>query len=217
MKTLSRDDFEFLVADATIIEKDRHGAKVLKAADGSYIKLFRRKHLLTTALLRPYARRFADNAARLRSQGIPCVEVIALAYCPSVGRHLVRYRPLPGRTLRDTATESGLDRYRLAHFLADLHRRGVYFRSIHLGNVIVNPETGALGLIDVADMSFRRAPLSCSRRIRNFRHMLRYREDVESLRQAGFDFFVADYVEATGPCRMAGRLRKELSLLFATI
>lgn len=211
MKTLTRQDFDRLVSDATVVERDRHGLKVLRTNDGSFIKLFRRKHLLTTALIWPYAQRFADNAAKLRALGIPCVDVTEVAYCPTEKRHLVRYSPLPGRTLREVANESGLNQRQLARFLADLHRNGVYFRSIHLGNIIVHPQTGALGLIDVADLTVSNRELSCRKRLRNLTHMLRYRQDVELLCREGFGFFVDEYVAKSGQAGLSMPMWQKLT------
>lgn len=51
------------------------------------------------------------------------------------------------------AAQRCLDRdllHALEFFLASLHGWGVYFRSLHFGNVIVT-EAGAFGLIDVAE------------------------------------------------------------------
>ena len=64
----------------------------------------------------------------------------------------------------------------LGAFIAKLHDRGVYFRSLHLGNIVMTPE-GTLGLIDIADMRFSRGQLTASQRKRNLRHLLRYPSD----------------------------------------
>ena len=52
----------------------------------------------------------------------------------------------------------------------DLHEKGIYFRSMHLANVILTPD-GTLGLIDISDMKTFHRPL------RNFKHVLRYEQD----------------------------------------
>jgi hypothetical protein len=46
LQTLSHDAYLALRADATVLERDLHGEKVLQLADGSYLKLFRRKRLI---------------------------------------------------------------------------------------------------------------------------------------------------------------------------
>jgi hypothetical protein len=62
-------------------------------------------------------------------------------------------------------------------FIAKMHRKGILFRSIHLGNILVLPD-GDLGIIDIADMSFRaKGSLTVKQRIRNFHHMDRDNRD----------------------------------------
>ncbi|MCK0507043.1 phosphotransferase [Aromatoleum anaerobium] len=165
-----------------MIESDRHGEKVLLLPDGTYLKLFRRKRLLSSAAWHPYAQRFADNAAALARHDIPCPQVIGVFRFPSIDRDAVHYRPLHGQTLRQLIRSSpdpersARLRVRLGAFIAELHSQGIYFRSLHLGNVVIG-ESGAFGLIDIADLKVHRAPLSRLKRRRNFRHMFRYAED----------------------------------------
>jgi tRNA A-37 threonylcarbamoyl transferase component Bud32 len=200
VKTIDQQHYLTLVASATVLERDAHGAKVLALPGGEFVKLFRRKRWLSSALFFPYARRFIRNAARLARLGIPTVTVLDAAYCPAVRRHLVTYRPLPGMTLRQALAAAETDGMALlrefAQFVALLHQRGVYFRSLHLGNVIVPDQGTGLGLIDVADMSISRSALPAGQRARNFRHMLRYREDVGYLKQFGSAWFLEQYFAA---------------------
>ena len=82
-----------------------------------------------------------------------------------------------GEAARDGQGEAPSDLLeQLARFIAELHQAGVYFRSLHLGNVVLTPQ-GKLGLIDIADLSIQRWPLLGSQRLRNFRHMLRDARD----------------------------------------
>src|SRR5690606_11004632 len=124
-------------------EADSHGEKVLLLADGSFLKLFRRKRLLSSALLWPYARRFASNARQLARLGVPTLQVIALYRLQEPARHLVHYRPLPGVTLRQIRRDAlpcpAQLFEQLGGFVARLHQQGVYFRSIHLGNIVLTP------------------------------------------------------------------------------
>ena len=87
---------------------------------------------------------------------------------------------LPGRTLLQMSRDEGFswDVYlpRLIELIRQLHRSGVYFRSLHLGNVLVL-EDGEFGLIDLADLRIYPTPLSLSMRQRNLRHMQRYTVD----------------------------------------
>jgi hypothetical protein len=160
-------------------ERDRFGEKVLALSDGSYLKLFRRKRLISSAAWYPYAQRFADNALALAERRIPCPVVIGVCRVPGIRREAVRYRPLEGRTLRQMIG-AGADapdlRARLGTFVAGLHAAGIYFRSLHLGNIVLTPE-GAFGLIDIADLRAGNRPLPAHRRRRNLQHLLRDAQD----------------------------------------
>lgn len=61
----------------------------------------------------------------------------------------------------------------LGKFIAELHAKGIYFRSLHLGNIVLTPD-GQLGLIDIADMDIYPWKLWFSTRLRSFRHLTRY-------------------------------------------
>lgn len=195
MRTLGHEDYLKLREGARIIEADRHGDKVLLLPDGTYVKLFRRKRLLTSAAFYPYVQRFADNVHALVARGIPCPELIGIYRVPAIDRDAVHYHPLVGHTLRgivkDDPSPAEAERLRIAlgEFIARLHQLGVYFRSLHLGNIVLTPQN-TLGLIDLADMSPRRRSLGRLLRVRNMKHLLRYREEAAWL-CAGGSFFSA--------------------------
>lgn len=194
--------YQDLVSRCTVLEQDVFGEKVLRTPEGLIVKIFRRKRWLTTAMLVPYAQRFVSNAGRLAERGIRTVEIVGQSYCPPLKRHLVTYRPVPGGTLRDRlqALPERMSRHLelAASFIASLHQKGVYFRSLHFGNLIVSGEGDKLGVIDVADMSFRAQPLPVSLRSRNFRHLMRRAEDRALLEQFGCRRFIDSYLAATG-------------------
>lgn len=195
MQTLAHDDYLALRAGAQVLERDRSGEKVLALADGSYLKLFRRKRLISSAAWYPYAQRFADNALALAGRGIPCPGVIGVYRVPGIRREAVRYRPLAGQTLRQLiragSDTSGL-RERLAAFVAHLHEVGIYFRSLHLGNIVLTP-AGELGLIDIADLRAGKRSLPAHRRRRNLQHLLRDENDRAWLYPDGDTGFDAAY------------------------
>ncbi len=201
MEILTAEQFDDLCSKGDVLQRDASGVKVLRLADGQMVKIFRRKHLLSSAWFRPYARRFRQNAERLAALGISTVRVNRLCRCPSRARHLVFYEPLAGTGLREYLAEK-VENCRIleefASFLAELHAKGIYFRSIHFGNVIVLPGQAGFGLIDIADLSFHSAPLAFRLRLRNFRHFLRYREDRKSLECFGLDRFIGLYAEHSG-------------------
>ncbi|MCQ4311291.1 toluene tolerance protein [Pseudomonas stutzeri] len=181
VQILSREDFAAWRNDAQVLERDGHGDKVLRLADGTFLKLFRRKSWLSKTAFYSPARRFADNAAALQLLGIPCPKVIRLYRMSAPYRSVVHYQPLAGETLRHLLQKDGtLDQQklfiRLAEFITQLHASGVYFRSLHMGNIVLTPSNN-FGLIDISDMRCLGRPLSRRLRNRNYQHLLRYDSD----------------------------------------
>ncbi len=199
MRALAYSDYQALRSDAEVIEADFFGDKVLRLADGNFMKLFRRKRLISSAAFFPYAKRFASNALTLQKRGIPCPQVLATYRVGDIARDVVHYHPLPGQTLRHLIAEPGrfndaaLIR-QFGRFVAELHNQGIYFRSLHLGNVVMTPQN-ELGLIDIADMKTLRRPLRKSLCLRNFQHMRRYRNDHAWLLQKQGELFFESYIE----------------------
>ncbi len=200
MQQLATEQFQAWLGGAEVIEKDRHGVKVLRLADGSFLKLFRYKRLLSKNRLVSPARRFSHNATQLRNLGIPCPEVIATYNLANPQRSLVHYSPLAGETLRHLIRQPDQHTAELLQktgaFIAQLHDLGVYFRSLHLGNVILTPDQH-FGLIDIADLACKKSPLSNWQRQRNLRHLLRYDEDWRGLMPAALEQLVKGYDGAT--------------------
>ncbi len=183
MQPLSKEQYDAWRSDAQVLEKDGHGEKVLRLDDGTFLKLFRRKSWLSKTAFYPPARRFADNASELQRLGIPCPTVIQLYRLSHPYRSVVHYAPLAGETLRHLLQKNpDLDQLelfaRLAEFITHLHELGVYFRSLHMGNIVLTPDD-QLGLIDISDMRCLGRPLSRWMRDRNYQHLLRYESDWE--------------------------------------
>ncbi|MEH6492224.1 lipopolysaccharide kinase InaA family protein [Halopseudomonas sp.] len=188
MQPLSRDHFQEMCIGASVLEQDAHGVKVLRLADGSFLKLFRRKSWFSKTVFFTPAQRFAQNTKALNARNIPCPQVIDVFQMRRPYRSIVHYAPLPGETLRHMLTNShGTSALELlsdlATFITNLHDKGVYFRSLHLGNIILTPQ-GEFGLIDISDMRCFNRPLSKRMRARNYQHLLRYEQDWENI---GFD------------------------------
>lgn len=205
MQALDHARYLALRDGAHVLEADGTGDKVLRLRDGSMLKLFRRKRLISSAAWYPYARRFADNCQTLAQRAIPCPRVREVYRIAEIARDAVHYDPLPGKTLRQLLDdpESGDDlRRQLGRFIARLHEKGIYFRSAHLGNVVLTPD-GELGLIDIADMRTYSRPLRKGQRLRNFKHMLRYREDRAWLLGDNRDVFPSAYLAAQNTCTAA--------------
>ena len=202
MQALDHTRYLALREGAQVLEADGSGDKVLRLTDGSILKLFRRKRLLSSAAWYPYAKRFADNCDALRERHIPCPSIRQVYRIASIERDAVHYDPLPGQTLRQMLDDEGdpapLPRH-LGAFMATLHERGIYFRSAHLGNIVLTPEH-QLGLIDIADMRVYRRPLSKTLRLRNFKHMVRYPQDRQWLLNDRGEVFMHNYGQTQNVC-----------------
>ena len=174
---------------AEVLEADVFGEKVLRLKDGNILKLFRRKRRISSASLFPYARRFVSNAAKLAKMGVPVPKMLWCARIPSIGRDAVLYEPLPGQTLRELARQ-GVDPQRkavlratLTRFVLGLHQKGVYFRSLHIGNVVLT-SAGELGLIDFSDLRIYPWRLWKGLRLRNVKRITDVPEERDWIDQA---------------------------------
>jgi hypothetical protein len=138
------------------------------------IKIFRPRRRLWLARLTPAAMRFTKNAARPSERGIAVPAIVesvwvdrpkavsACIYNPLSGEPLVAYfRRSPDACMAEIPA--------LARFIRRLHRQGIYFRSLHPGNVILMPDRN-FGLIDFLDLRLKRFPLSPRLARRNLEH-----------------------------------------------
>jgi tRNA A-37 threonylcarbamoyl transferase component Bud32 len=195
---ISQQEYADISRGASELERDSFGVKVLLRPDNRIIKLFRVKRILSLSAIYPYSLRFWLNAKRLQRLGVQTVSVERIFYCHAIRRHGIIYPLLQGDTLADLL-KADSDRSdlleQLAQYVARLHDSGIYFRSLHLGNVLLLSD-GELGLIDVADMRFHRHPLSTGERRRNFAHLLRRQEHRAIFERFGLERFLGLYLQA---------------------
>ena len=175
---------EQLLQAGTILEskKKSGAAKVIKISESNstelIIKIWHPERLLSSATLNPYNRRFRINARRLRDLGLPAPLVRGWG---NIGSGLVRficYEALPGRSLRQLVPD--VDLTATARFIADIHDRGVDFRSLHMGNIL-HAGGDRFGLIDLTDCSFLRHPLPITLRCRRLAYFCSHRRDLAFL------------------------------------
>lgn len=200
MKRIDAAQLDTLLQGAKTIEEDGLGIKVARLDDGDFLKLYRRKRLLSSDLWDLPAQRFADNAQGLLRLGITAPKVLDVLMISERRLSAVRYQPLPGDTLRnrlrqlDAEPRTALVK-QFGTFLGELHQLGVYFRSLHLGNVLLLPD-GSFGLIDLSDMKLESRPLAPWKRRRNLQHILRYSEDIAWLTQQHLDSWLEGYADS---------------------
>lgn len=178
MRIVTVNELQDWLRQGELLEKDSHGPKVVRLPDGTLLKIFRSRRNPLLARLSPDARRFAERASRLQSLGIRTPEIRELLWLDrgkAVSACL--YQPLAGQPLdklfRDARNEFDQRLPQLASYILKLHRLGIYFRSLHLGNILLSPD-GDFGLIDFLDLHFKSRPLGRPLVRRNFRHLHRY-------------------------------------------
>lgn len=194
--SLSQKEFSDLCATGqTISDHGVYGPKVVLLPNGDYLKVFNPKEGLTKRRFFPKYKSFIRNTEKLKIYNIPTVRVTEVYALPEQNGHAVRYVPLIGTDLRLLAKRQ-LDKTleKFIPFLVELHEKGIYFRGIHLGNVL-RLDNGQYGLIDIADLYFKRAPLSIISRVRNLTHMLQNKDDVSLFEQFGIKNFLRLYAK----------------------
>lgn len=181
-RNLNQAAYDALLNGAKLLQADPAGPKVYALSNGQILKLFRVRRFWSSNLWSPYAKRFALNGTALKARGFRTITVEAWGHVPHLKRQYARYDRLPGEMLRKS---TGWSVEQLANFLAELHDKGVLFRSCHLGNLLLQ-EDGGIALIDIMDLKIFDRPLTESERERNFRHVTRAKRDrkrFETLRE----------------------------------
>lgn len=178
MRIVTAQELNCWLATGKVLEQDGRGPKVVHLSDGQLLKIFRPRRRLWLGRLRPQAQNFATNAARLQERQIstPTIgECFWLDRSQAISACL--YVPLAGTSLDRIFHQhrSDFDALlpQLAAFIRQLHQRGIYFRSLHLGNILLLPQ-GGFGLIDFLDLRLKRGPLGSRLIARNLEHLHRY-------------------------------------------
>ena len=187
---------DLLASASHVFEKDRHGIKVAQLTDGTMIKVFRVKRLFSGAQFYSYARRFCRNIDRLKQRNIPVPEVLTLYHVKSSRLSVVHYSPLAGKTIKDVMKDGLLDdklAYLVGEFIAKVHALGIYFRGLHIGNIVLTPN-GDLGLIDVSELSIYTYKLGAYRRLRNFERFWRSKQDKYAFGEKNISALIEGYL-----------------------
>lgn len=187
-----------LQSSGKTLEQDKRGIKVTLLPDGNILKVFRLHGWFSSSLIYSNARSFCRNAQRLKKLGIPTIDIISLHHLENRNFTAVVYAPLAGDTVRNILGTSLVTNEvfeKLGIFTASLHSKGVCFRSIHLGNIVYSE--GVLGLIDIADMRIYPWPLFYRTILRNFKHLYRYRSDIQVANGSLWQMFFDAYFDAS--------------------
>lgn len=199
MQVISRQEFNTLVEGTKILSYGRvDQPKVFEKNDTTIIKLFYwKKKLITSDKIRPRVTRFCRNLDALRKLGYAVPMVDKLQTCPDLKFSLVQYEKVPGQDIRRLAQAGDVEVIaKVADFLANLHENGVFFRSIHLENLLLQPDYKTFGVIDVTDIQFSGCSLSLYNRYRNLRHLLKEINDRKLWQAFGAERFLTLYFAA---------------------
>lgn len=196
LEQLTTAQLNCLLEHSQIIETDAHGVKVAITANGQFLKILRRKKSWKANEVAKI-KRFCANAEALHKRQIPTLAPKQILQIADQQKAAVIYQPLDGTPLRKALlTMNDEQRHnlitKLAIFINTLHQRGIYFRSLHADNILINGDN-EFGLIDILDMQFSRKPLSIFKRTRNFAHLFRLKNLAPWHAQ-----IIHDYSEAAG-------------------
>lgn len=170
------------------------------------LKLFYpKKNWVTSDRIRPRALRFCRNSKNLRELGYQVPDVTKIQYCADSKIYLVYYPKIEGTDVRKAAALNPSILHDVAHFTADLHRKGIFFRSIHLENILYTKEN-KLALIDLTDVRFKSSSLSIYHRYRNLKHLFQTPRDQNILNAFGKEKFLKIYFKASQLSAFAEKL-----------
>jgi len=201
MKTISKQQLKNLCKNGTCIDSIGEYPSVIIHPDGTITKLWKRKKsLFSSDRFRSYAQRFIDNATGLTAKGINVPDILNHAVLEGERISIVSYRALPGNSIRDLLKDSPerVDIPALGRYILSLHDKGIFFRSIHFGNIILLPDNN-YGLIDITDVRYYKNPVPLRRRAVNLATPLRYSDDADRIKAAQLPDLIDSYLSALEP------------------
>ena len=196
MKKITSRELNALCKNGKTIDMQGGYPCVVLHPDETITKIWAiKKRLLSSNTIQSYAQRFVDNALKLKQRGIIVPEIIDHAQLEGSHVRIVKYRSLPGHSIRDLLKKSpaSVNIPDLSRYVHSLHEKGILFRSIHFGNIIQLPE-GDYGLIDFTDVKFSHKPIPLLKRAANIAFPLRYSKDAERIKKAKLPSFKKSYL-----------------------
>jgi hypothetical protein len=211
MNTITQDEFKFICNNGESIGKKSGYPAVVIHPDKTITKIWVRKKLFSSATIYPYSSRFVRNARELHRRKVEVPEIINHARVENSNVRIVRYRALEGFSIRDLLRENPrkVSVHAIAKYFYELHEKGIFFRSIHLGNIVQLQGGDSYGLIDFTDVKFHPGPLSLRRRAINLATPLRYNDDVKLLKEAEQVGLVESYSTIANLCDSHSKCFKE--------
>lgn len=199
MKRITSSELTSFIHENEILYGRTGRPEVMLTPDDRIVKCFYPRKLISTSTFIPQARRFSSNARKLLEKGIPAPVVEDVIYCQEVPVHMIVYKRLEGEDLRHLCSQGEMEALSaLPGFLAALHERGIYFRAIHLGNLLLQNDN-TFAILDMSDMWTRPYSLWAFPRARNLVHLVNRKEDRLHFLNYGVNRFLTEYLDR---CRL---------------
>jgi tRNA A-37 threonylcarbamoyl transferase component Bud32 len=194
-QAISLGEFEALCANAEIL-RGKKRPRVIRHDTNLISKIWYKKKKLSSDWIYPYYLRFYRNSKKLLSHGIVAPKVRAVIKVKKTYIRMVTYEEIHGLTVRDILqhNKGDLSIPKLAQFIGRLHDKGIFFTSLHMGNII-KLESGDFGLIDVSNTHFYYFPLGLRTRARNLCNLASYTEDIDLIQRDMNTNIIEEYLK----------------------
>lgn len=161
------------------------------------IKIFNVRGYISSGFFNTYASRIIKNSIKLKEHEISSIEITnELAFQYNKRLSGVSYKYIPGKTYRDLGNKITKEMITdLAKYISIIHKKGIYFRAMHLGNILLHNKK--LFLIDIAKIHFYPWPLFIFTRARAFRRMIKYQDDIKHFGLINYKNLISEYMNSS--------------------
>ena len=193
-KIFFKNDAEF---NKFIEKADDLGHRKTFHKKNAIIKIFNVRGLISSGFFNTYASRIIKNSLKLKKYDIPSIEITnELVFQYNRRLSGVSYKYIPGTTYRDLSHKITMDMITdLANYISNIHKKGIYFRAMHLGNILLHNKK--LFLIDIAKIHFYPWQLFVFTRARAFRRMIKYQDDIKNFGLINYKNLISEYMNSS--------------------
>ena len=193
-KIFFKNDAEF---NKYIEKADDLGHRKTFHKKNAIIKIFNVRGLISSGFFNTYASRIIKNSLKLKKYDIPSIEITnELVFQYNRRLSGVSYKYIPGTTYRNLNHKITMDMITdLANYISNIHKKGIYFRAMHLGNILLHNKK--LFLIDIAKIHFYPWPLFVFTRARAFRRMIKYQVDIINFGLINYKNLISEYMNSS--------------------
>ncbi len=203
-------DYLKLTEGAKLVKRTRTKIRLLLSPQNKIIKHIYRRRFLSTSTLWPYAGRFIKNARQLQSKNISVPTIHEVYYYPKLNSDIIVYDYVEGPTLHEIASNNDFSFFpKFINYIAQLHKTGIYFKDLHLSNIVFKND--AFTLLDLETIHCKRRPLKISERAKNLAYLFSIKEHTHYYQNYGTNRFIHEYLESSQLSERAQkRLKKKL-------